>query len=216
MPMVSITSSRVAPCLTAASAWKATQPSQRIATEMPRARSSLVFPSSAFGSSAARASAENAFIVSVDPVRTSLRAWDSSVAIRGQSLCGPDDTVLERISRAVVLDIKYALSYLRRYENECHNHEYCGGAGQRAAEIAGQPPSPPHCVPADRGRTLGRRVGGVPGHQGFNRLPASCPPAKGRRGGDTTRRADHLVFDLERAGPGGARDALQGLLRGCL
>src|SRR5260221_10837051 len=72
--------------MTAASAWKATQASQRIATEMPSARSSLVLRSSALGSSAAPARAENAFIVSGAPVRTPLRAWDRSADIPGQSL----------------------------------------------------------------------------------------------------------------------------------
>ena len=56
MPIVSMTSSRVAPCLTAALAWKATQPSQRIATEMASAISSLVLASSVPASVAADAS----------------------------------------------------------------------------------------------------------------------------------------------------------------
>src|ERR1019366_6169484 len=88
MPMVSMTSSRVAPCLTAASAWKAMQPSHRVATELPSAISSLVLVESALGSSAARASPLNAVMTSGAPARSGFSAWTRSLATSGQLWVG--------------------------------------------------------------------------------------------------------------------------------
>ena len=64
-----MTSSREAPCSSAALTWKPTQSSQWIATAMPRAISSLVLQSSALGASAACARPENAFMTSGAPLR---------------------------------------------------------------------------------------------------------------------------------------------------
>src|SRR5208282_6506165 len=74
------------PCFTADCAWNAMQGSHLVATEIARAINSLVLISSAFGSKAARARAENSFITFGDPERSSLTAADISVVIPSQFL----------------------------------------------------------------------------------------------------------------------------------
>src|ERR1700730_6473282 len=84
--MVSMTSSRVAHCSAADCAWNAMQVSHLVATEIARQINSLVLITSAFGSNAARARAENSFITFGVPVRSSLTAANISVEIPSQFL----------------------------------------------------------------------------------------------------------------------------------
>ncbi len=63
------------------------QPSQRVATPMGGAVSSLVLTSSAVGSSAAHAMAENLFITSGAPVRNSFNGVERPAAMSDQFAC---------------------------------------------------------------------------------------------------------------------------------
>ena len=63
------------------------QASQRVATPMASAISSLVFVSSAFGYRAARAMAEKPFITSGAPPRSSRSGAEREAARSGQFLC---------------------------------------------------------------------------------------------------------------------------------